>query len=262
MTSKKMKDPNSTSSLAENHTKDICLAIMPFDGWFDEYYIKIYCPAIKAANLEPFRTDDLYRPSMIINDIWSYTKKAKLILADLSGKNPNVFYELGLAHGIAKPVILISESINDVPFDLRALRVILYDKNNPDWGLLLKNNIINSIKEVLQSPLEAVLPAFLNVDAKSKTINVSEQEKAILEMRNEIDVLKRELLSTSSRDFRFAHTRLSDYEVDAKFEDLMRTGSSFEKIAMIFSKYGYPIDWTRRKYENYFVARDKPIPKY
>src|SRR5687767_13683863 len=75
--------------------KDICFVIMPFGGWLDDYYTDIYCPAIKAAGLAPHRADDLFRPSTIVNDIWAYTKKARLVLADLSGKNPNVFYELG-----------------------------------------------------------------------------------------------------------------------------------------------------------------------
>ena len=125
--------------------KGTCFAIMPFGDWFDDYYEDLYCPAIRAAGLEPKRADDLYRPSTIINDIWSYTQTAKLILADLTGKNPNVFYELGLAHALAKPAILIAESINDVPFDLRSLRVIVYDKNQPDWGVSLRDSITKSM---------------------------------------------------------------------------------------------------------------------
>ena len=75
------------------------------------------------------------------NDIWDYTQRAKILLADLTGKNANVFYELGLAHAAGKPVILVTGSIDDVPFDLRALRVIEYDKNAPDWGKVLKGKL-------------------------------------------------------------------------------------------------------------------------
>lgn len=82
---------------------ETCFTIMPFGGWFDDYYESIYCPAIEAAGLKPCRADDLYRPSTIVTDIWSYTQTAKLVLADLSGKNPNVFYELGLAHALPSP---------------------------------------------------------------------------------------------------------------------------------------------------------------
>jgi|GEM_PF-4961601 len=138
-----------------------CFVIMPFGGWFDQYYQAIYEPAIRNAGLIPRRADDLYRPSSIVRDIWSLTKAARIVLADLTDKNPNVFYELGLAHAMAKPAILVTASLSDVPFDLRALRVLEYDKNRPNWGDLLMTNIQQSIAEVLASPQDAVLPTFL-----------------------------------------------------------------------------------------------------
>jgi hypothetical protein len=168
---------------------------MPFGGWFDDYFESIYKPALEEAGLKVNRADDLYRPSTIVNDIWTYTQSAKLILADLSNKNPNVFYELGLAHALAKPAILITESIEDVPFDLRALRVIEYDKNQPRWGEVLHEKIANSAREVLQVPLESVLPAFLHVSKQAKPQSVSEQEKAVLDLRRDFDLLRSELLS-------------------------------------------------------------------
>ena len=83
------KKENNTSQAMDN--KELCFAIMPFGGWFDDYYTTIYSPAIESAGLAPCRADDLSRPSTIVHDIWSYTQRAKLILADLTGKNPNVF---------------------------------------------------------------------------------------------------------------------------------------------------------------------------
>lgn len=68
--------------------KEVCFVIMPFGGWLDDYYISVYCPAIIAAGLEPHRADDLFRPSTIVNDIWSYPKRSKVLLADLPGKKP------------------------------------------------------------------------------------------------------------------------------------------------------------------------------
>lgn len=181
------------------HPKDTCFTIMPFGGWFDDYYDSIYKPALEAAGLRPKRADDLYRPSTIVNDIWSYTKGAKLVLADLTGKNPNVFYELGLAHALAKPVVLVAESMNDVPFDLRALRVIEYDKNEPRWGDTLRDKIIQSVGEVLASPIASVLPAFIETKPQPEAKPISEQEKALLELRQEIDLLRREIRVNESR---------------------------------------------------------------
>ncbi|MBE9491219.1 MAG: hypothetical protein IMY67_13050 [Bacteroidetes bacterium] len=169
----------------------MCFTIMPFGGWFDNYYTEIYMPAIKKANVFPARADDLYRPSTIINDIWDYIQNSSIILADLTGRNPNVLYELGLAHAIAKPVIIVTESIDDIPFDLRSLRIIQYDKNVTNWGEKLKDNIISSILEVLDSPITAVLPTFIDVDTK-KVNSISEVEKQLIEIHQEIDMLKRE----------------------------------------------------------------------
>lgn len=141
---------------------DFCFTIMPYGDWFDIYYNEIYAPAITEAGLVAKRADDLYRPSSIVHDIWQYTKECQLVLADLTGKNPNVLYELGLAHAIAKPVILIVESMEDIPYDLRALRIIEYNKNAHNWGELLKEKIINAIIEIILAPTKAVPHAFLD----------------------------------------------------------------------------------------------------
>ncbi len=85
---------------------DTCFVMMPFGAWFDRYYAEIYVPAIKEAGFEPVRADELFTTGSVVEQIWEQIEKAKLLLADLSGKNPNVFYELGLAHAAREPVCL------------------------------------------------------------------------------------------------------------------------------------------------------------
>lgn len=137
-------------------TRGKCFVMMPFADPFDIYYERLYRPAIEAADLEPARADDLFRPSAIVSDLWSMIREAKVLLAEMTTKNANVFYELGLAHAIGKPVILIAETMNDVPFDLRQLRVLLYDKVDPAWGAKLARGLTAAIKETLAAPIEAV----------------------------------------------------------------------------------------------------------
>ncbi|MFX0194575.1 MAG: hypothetical protein ACFFCW_00510 [Candidatus Hodarchaeota archaeon] len=98
-----------------------CFVMMPFREPFNLYYETIFKPAITAANLNPTRADDLFRPSAIVSDLWQMIQKAKALLAELTLKNANVFYELGLAHAIGKPVVLIAETEDDIPFDLQQL---------------------------------------------------------------------------------------------------------------------------------------------
>src|SRR2546421_2606271 len=152
----------------ERADESICFTIMPYGKWPDLYYETVYRPAIEASGLMPKRADELSRPSAITHDIWVLANPAKVMLADLSGENPNVFYELGLGHALGKPAILITDSAEQVPFDLRSLRVIVYDKNKPDWGERLKRKIQIAIEEVLDSPADAVLPTFLIKEIQRK----------------------------------------------------------------------------------------------
>lgn len=137
--------------------------MMPFGEPFDEYYTEIYKSAIEESGLKPKRADSLFRPSPIIRDIWEYINYSKILIADITGLNPNVMYELGLAHAITKPVIIISDSIENVPFDLRYLRILIYDSKKPNWADELKTKIKKSMAEIIESPTDSILSAFMDI---------------------------------------------------------------------------------------------------
>lgn len=166
---------------------EVCFIIMPYGGPFDRYYEKIYAPAVMDAGLRPKRADSIFASGAILTDVWQFTKSAKLLLADMTGHNPNVFYELGLAHAIAKPVVLVAPSIEDVPFDLRGLRVITYDKDNESWGSDLRSSIKRALSETLRDLRRAVPPTFL--DAAPRT-ELPEEEPILLELRRLQDAVR------------------------------------------------------------------------
>ena len=68
-----------------------------------------------------------------------------------------MFYELGLAHALQKPVVLVSANQKDVPFDIRHIRVIFYDVTDPFWGDKLIKKITENILSALKNPEEAIL---------------------------------------------------------------------------------------------------------
>ncbi len=125
--------------------------LMPFRNPYDEYYEKIYKPALLEEGFEVHRADDMNAPRPIINDIRKYIAEADLIVCEMSERNPNVFYELGLAHAIGKPVILLTRAVGDIPFDLRHIRVIVYSTETPDWNKALERKIKLFAKEALAS---------------------------------------------------------------------------------------------------------------
>ena len=137
---------------------DSCFVMMPFASPLGEYYSKIYKPAIEKAGLRAVRADtDIFGTGKIIDQIWSGINAAKVLVAELTTRNPNVFYELGLAHALAKPVVLIFSNETDVPFDLKHIRVIYYDMTDPFWGNKLLDKVAENILSAIEHPEEAVL---------------------------------------------------------------------------------------------------------
>lgn len=139
---------------------DTCFVMMPFGIWPDNYYKEIFAPAIKDAGMEPLRADELFSTGTVIEQIWEQIQKSKILLADLTGKNANVFYELGLSHAAQKPVVFTSANIEDVPFDLRHLRVIVYDINDPSWGQKLKENLSAYLRNAKNDPNKSIPQPF------------------------------------------------------------------------------------------------------
>ena len=138
-------------------SSDSCFVMMPFAAPLGGYYDKIYKPAIEKAGLIPIRADnEIFGTGKIIDQIWSGINGARVLVAELTSRNPNVFYELGLAHALKKPVVLVSSNEDDVPFDLHHIRVIYYDVNDPFWGSKLIDKISENILSAIETPEEAI----------------------------------------------------------------------------------------------------------
>ena len=140
------------------NANDSCFVMMPFADPLGNYYKQIYEPAIRKAGLNPIRADqDIFGTGKIIDQIWNGISSAKVLISELTKRNPNVFYELGLAHALKKPVVLVSSNEEDVPFDLQHIRVIYYDVNDPFWGAKLIDKVAENILSAIKNPEEAIL---------------------------------------------------------------------------------------------------------
>ncbi|WP_321502867.1 hypothetical protein [Breoghania sp.] len=103
-------------------------AMMPFHPSFSAVYEAIR-RAGERVGMNVNRADDIWEHTHIIQDIASLISRSRIIIGDCTGKNPNVFYEIGIAHAIGREVILLAQHQDDVPFDLRHLRYIHYLNN-------------------------------------------------------------------------------------------------------------------------------------
>jgi hypothetical protein len=101
--------------------------IMPFAAEFRDTLDRAIKPACKKRSLRVGRGDDLFGSRHIISDIWSAIYNSRYIIADCTGKNANVFYELGIAHAVGKHAILVTQNKDDIPFDLQHWRYVVYE---------------------------------------------------------------------------------------------------------------------------------------
>lgn len=107
---------------------DSAFILMPFnEPWSDRIWALVQ-DICKKQGFNARRADDLFGPD-IMEDIWKGISKARIVIADLTNKNANVFYELGIAHTLGKKFILITQNIKDLPFDLSRYRCVEYADN-------------------------------------------------------------------------------------------------------------------------------------
>ena len=100
--------------------------LMPFAESLRAVYNDHIKKVASELNLTVARADDFFSARSVMKDIWSGIFFARAIIADCTGRNANVFYEIGLAHVLGKPVVMITQNADDVPFDVRHIRFIQY----------------------------------------------------------------------------------------------------------------------------------------
>jgi hypothetical protein len=116
-------------------TRKHCFVVMPFKPELRYFYLYLSNHLSEDYDLEVERGDDLIEMRPVAHKVRRQIREADLVLADLTGSNPNVFYELGLADAIDKPVFLLTQDeVETVPVDVRHLELIHYSLDD-EMGL-------------------------------------------------------------------------------------------------------------------------------
>lgn len=127
---------------------DLVAVMMPFAMEYDRVYAAIK-GAAGTCKLRCLRADDIWEETTIVQDIFNLIFRAQVVVVDFTARNPNVMYETGIAHTLGKHVIPISQSLDDVPFDMRHHRVLKYLSNAEG---------INALKDALTKKLSQFSP--------------------------------------------------------------------------------------------------------
>jgi hypothetical protein len=141
--------------------KQTCFVLMPFVEKFRSVYDAIVNvvegPDIGFARCR--RADELFGGGHIMADVIQGIARAEVVIADVTDRNPNVFYELGIAHSFKEiqSVLMITQSLDDLPFDLRHMRHIVYDPV-PAGLTGLRSRLVEAIRGVTPADLRCTIP--------------------------------------------------------------------------------------------------------
>ena len=137
-----------------NFTLDSTLVftLSPFKEPYNRIFADVVRPTVESITpLRCLRADDINDNSAIIEDIWRKINEARIVLADISEGNPNVFYELGIAHTVGKDAVLLLRDGERAPFDLTHLRHISY-RDTSDGLKRLADELRSTIGAILARP--------------------------------------------------------------------------------------------------------------
>ena len=126
--------------------------IMPFDDEIanDAYKLSTK-PVCKEFDLDVQRADEIFTPNPILDDIIASIEESTVVIADISGKNPNVFYELGMSHMLKRTqtILITHEEYNGTPFDIAHFRIIKYE-NSISGKAIYENQLRRTLQHLLR----------------------------------------------------------------------------------------------------------------
>lgn len=166
--------------------KTFAFVLMPFDNDFDDIYKLGIQQAAKEKDVVAERVDEQIYTESILERIYRQIDGADFIIADMTGKNPNVFYEVGYAHAKGKICTLITQNTDDIPFDLKHHRHLVYDGSITKLKSMLADDI-EWVKSEIQKRKTVTFEVSMKADSgflKSTEYNRSGSFELVIDIHN------------------------------------------------------------------------------
>lgn len=152
-----------------------CFVMMPFaNGWSDAVWNVIkgaFGDQRVQGRYRCERGDDIHRPGVVLDQVCASINAAWFYIADLTGRNANVFFELGISFALRRQTVLLAQSLADVVFDVRQFRVIIYDPATPGWEERLAEELVDYIAS-LESPAGDFYPLLQMLNSSKPSLLV------------------------------------------------------------------------------------------
>jgi len=198
--------------MSNGKTEEKCFVIMPISdpdgynqGHFQKIYDQIFSPAIESAGYKPHRVDDDKSSHLIHSSIIKELIEAPMVLCDLSSRNPNVLYELGIRHAYNKPVVLVQEKDTERVFDIGGINTVDYHPSRIYEEVLEdKEKITAAIIATKENRTSYSLTQLVEISSASiSNGEVSNEDRitvTLSSMQNELESIRRQLNEINNRE--------------------------------------------------------------
>jgi len=157
----------------------------------DQLFKHIIQPVCEECNFQAVRVDQLNTTDSITQSILDYLRTSELVIADLTGHNPNAFFEIGYRTSIKRPIIHLKQKGEDIPFDIAAIRAFDYDLTDLD--------AVEETKERLEKTIKSFTYEFSDDENVSNGTNENNQLVSILnELNYKMELLSEDVKKTNS----------------------------------------------------------------
>ena len=196
--------------MTTEESKKTCFVIAPIGEhdsdtrrWSDQVLRYIIRPAVEPCGYKAVRADDIDEPGIITSQVIQRVVEEPLVIADLTERNPNVFYELAIRHAVRKPFIQIINERENIPFDVAATRTILIDIHDLDKVESAKKQISEHIKSLEADPSDLETPISVSLDLQRLRQSENPEQRSFAEMvsvlsdiRGSMSILENRLTET------------------------------------------------------------------
>lgn len=184
----------------------------------DQILNHIIEPAVSALGYDVLRADQISEPGIITTQIIQHIVEDQLVIADLTGRNPNVFYELAIRHAIKQPVVQIIDSSEQIPFDVAATRTIHVDHRDLDSVALTKTEIVKQIHKLEENPTDVDSPISIALELQLLRRSDDPLEKRYAEIIFMLQELRKNI-----EEIRYESKSVIDEEPILELERIMKS---------------------------------------
>jgi hypothetical protein len=165
----------------------------------NQVFRHIIAPVVEPRGYKPVRADQITRPGIITSQVLQEVADAELVVADLSGHNPNVFYELAIRHATQKPLVQLIGSDEELPFDIAAMRTIFFDIADLDSAERARTELDQHVAALEEHPNPVDTPIAAALGIKALRESEDPMAQTVAELAEQVAALRSEMARERQR---------------------------------------------------------------